>query len=586
LFQATYVSGEWSGDVSGISIVGGVIGDKPSWSMAEVANEDPAAFAGRPVFTHGNSGGTSFPTNTQLSALKRNEGLPGEVTGAANANYIKGSRAGEGTSPGSLRQRTSPVGDIVNSSPFYVPENGALFIGANDGMLHGINTADGTTLFSYVPKGLDFSKLALLSSQDYTHHFFVDGGIDVTTKAQGGSKNILVASLGRGGKGVFALDVTNPASPSSNMVLWDHTFQSGGDSDMGHVLGAPLVRMGNNGATLAFVGNGIDSASGKAVLFIYNAATGALVKKIELASGNGNGLAEVRAADIDGDGKADYLYAGDLKGNLWKVDISHHNTNQWEVAHKHGNTTYPMFTAQDPAGNPQPITSAVALAREPTTGRIFVVFGTGSYITNGDLTDDQVQSVYALVDEAGTYPITKSELQQRTIPVAGVDSLGRAARAWEPYSALPDEKRGWYVNLGTPSEGERVVTAPFVRGRALWFSSIIPQPGSGCDSGGTGYLNAVDVFTGTNPSSADGGTGSFIDVNADGQGNDRLAGSTGEGGGYVTSVDLGIGMPSQGSAVGNLVFVGGSEGGLGKVPVGGGALQPKRLRWRELVGDQ
>lgn len=592
LFQATYTSGEWSGDVVGISIVGGVIATTPSWSMAAVANADPAAFTNREVYTW-NGSGTDFPTSAQRDALARNAGLPGEVTGTENANYIKGHRTGEGTSQTSLRRRTSPVGDIVNSSPFYVPETDMLFIGANDGMLHAIDAANGTTRFSYVPAGLDFNKLGLLSSQDYTHHFFVDGGIDVTTTAQGGGRNILVGSLGRGGRGVFALDVTatGAADLDDDIVLWDKTTQGSIEGgDMGHVLGAPLVRQGNNDVPLAIVGNGVDSPNGSAALFIYNAVTGVLLKKmvVESSAAGGNGLAEPRAADVTGDGKADYVYAGDRKGNVWKFDISSSNVNQWGPAHKSGNTAVPLFRARDASNNPQPITAAVALARHPSTGRTFVLFGTGSYISNGDLTSTRTQSVYALIDEeSGTYPIAKSELHARTIPYTGVDSLGRAARSWESYSELAAGSRGWYVNLGTPTPGERVVTAPFVRTRALWFSSIIPMPGDGCDSGGTGYLNAVDAFTGTNPRSPGGGSYTFIDVNNDGQGNDRLAGSDGTGdAGFITSVDLGIGMPSQGIGVGNAIYVCGSDAECGRAPTPPPGSGPARLRWSERVDQE
>lgn len=590
LFQATYTSGEWSGDVVGISIVGGSIAGTPSWSMAAVANDDPVAFREREVYTW-NSSGTDFPTSAQRTALARNVGLPGEVTGTQNANYIKGYRTGEGTSQTALRRRTSPIGDIVNSSPFYVPETNMLYIGANDGMLHAIDASNGSTRFSYVPAGLNFSNLALLSSQDYSHRFFVDGGVDVTTRAQGGDRNILVASLGRGGKGVFALDVTETGADDldSDIVLWDKTSQGSIEGgDMGHVLGAPLVRQGNTNIPLAIVGNGIDSPNGSAALFIYNALTGALIKKIVVDSSGGNGLAEPRAADVTGDGKADYVYAGDLKGNLWKFDISDSNTNKWEVAHKSGNTIHPLFRARDASNNPQPITAAVALARHPGNGRIFVLFGTGSYITNGDMGSTATQSVYALMDEdSGTYPITKGELHQRTIPLTGVDSLGRAARSWEPYAELDAGKRGWFVNLGVPTAGERVVTAPFVRARALWFSSIIPLPGEGCDSGGTGYLNAVDAFTGTNPRApAGGGTYTFIDVDGDGQGNDRLAGSGTGDSGFITSVDLGIGMPSQGIGVGNAIYVCGSDAECGRAPTPPPGSGPARLRWRELVDQE
>ncbi len=573
IFQATFTSGEWSGDVKGISIATGDIADAAAWSAAAVANAAPSDFLARGVYTWDGSDGVGFPTATQEGALARTGGTS-PVTGADNAAYLKGDRSEEIANGGELRNRTTPIGDIVNSSPFYSEEAAALFIGANDGMLHAINSATGTVEFSYVPAGVDFSALATLSDPEYQHRFFVDGGIDVTTRAQGDNQNILVASLGRGGKGIFALDVSDPSTFDETDVLWDHTV--GFDDDMGYVLGAPLVRKGRDGTTLAFVGNGIESVSGSSTLFIYNAETGALVKKI-VVDANGGGLASPRAADTNLDGIADTIYAGDLSGTLWRFDITG-NVGQWD----NNNNVEEFFTAVGPGGNAQPITAAVALAREPVTERIFVLFGTGRYISSGDLTDTSTQTLYALIDDAGSPISGRSALHEREIPFTGVDSLGRDARAWESYSVLPPDAEGWFVDLGIPKAGERVVTAPVMRSRALWFSSIIPQPGTGCDSGGTGYLNALDAFTGTNPQIGS-GTGTYIDVDGDGQGNDRLGSATGDNeDGFITSVDLGIGMIGQATGVGGGMYACGSEAECGYVPTPPDGSDAKRLGWREL----
>lgn len=575
LFQATYTSGEWSGDMIAVSIAGGSLASTPAWSLAEQAAADSRPFYNRPVLTWSGSTGTTFPTTSQLSALERTTGAA-PVTGLQNATYIKGYQALEKANGGKLRDRESLIGDIVNSSPFYVAENNTLYVGANDGMLHAIDAGTGNVLFSYVPGGVNVASLATLSDPDYQHRFFVDGGIDVTSLDQGQGKNLLVASLGRGGKGVFGLDVTTAATATSSNVLWDKSGSAVG-SDMGYVLGAPVVRKANDGSTIALVGNGIDSTNGSAVLFIYNAATGALIKEINTGATGANGLSEPRAADIDGDGDVDFVYAGDLKGNVWKFDLSSSNRIQWSVA-LNGKA---LFVAKDSTGKAQPITTAVALAREPLVDRIFVLVGTGRYISDGDLSDTSPQSMYGLID-SGAVITGRASLQQRTIPYVGTDSLGRAARSWESYSVLPENVKGWYVDLTVPSAGERVVSAPFVKGRALWFSSSIPKVGDGCDSGGTGYLNAVDAFTGTNPEFS-GATFTFIDVNNDGVGNDRVTGAPGSGdNGFVTSVDLGVGMPARGTGVGNNVYACGSDAICGRVQTTAPGTGPRRLSWREL----
>src|SRR5690606_18962282 len=204
----------------------------------------------------------------------------------------------------------------------------------------------------------NFQHLSTLSDPEYQHRFFVDGGIDVTTRAQGNNRNILVASLGRGGEGGFALDVSDPTTFDDTDVLWDRTG-TGVHNDMGYVLGAPLVRQGratgSNVVTYAFVGNGIESTNGSSTLFVYNALTGAEVKRI-VVDANGGGLAAPRAADTNVDGVADAIYAGDLSGSLWKFDITG-DVDEW--------TAQKIFSAVDASGNAQPITAPVAIAREP-----------------------------------------------------------------------------------------------------------------------------------------------------------------------------------------------------------------------------
>lgn len=585
LFQAIYTSGNWTGDVRAFSLVGG-LQTTPLWSVGSVAAANLGSFRTRGVYTWGGTAGATFPTTTQSDALARTGGIA-DVTGPNNAAYIKGAAGAT-----NLRKRDSAIGDIVNSSPFFVKGTDTLFIGANDGMLHAINTTDGSVRFSYVPSGLNFAHLASLSDPDYQHRFFVDGGIDVTTIVQGKDKNILVGSLGRGGKGVYALDVTAPASFGATKVLWDKTFSSStatvADADMGHVLGAPLVRLGNNGKTVAFVGNGIDSDNGSSVLYGYvMGSSGALESTIKIvASATGGGLAEPRAADIDNDGDADYIYAGDLTGNLWKFDVRSPTASNWAVA----NSGSPMFVATDPDGARQPITASVALARDPQTTQIFVAFGTGKYITSGDVTDatQQVQTIYSLIDSNDTID-GRDDLEERSIPYVGTDAKGNTARSWEKYSPLPAGVDGWFIDLGVPlpaAKGERVVTAPFVRGRALWFSSIIPSPGEDCDATGKGYINAIDMFTGTNPQS-NGTTTGYIDVGAD----DSLQNptqpdpnnpNTGDDSQIVGSVDLDIGMPGQGDIVGENVYACGSEAECGGIKMPPPEGQQKRLNWREL----
>ena len=580
MFQATYMASAWTGDLVAhdVTEVGGIspaekwrVSQRIAASMTDGNNSND--FDDRTVLTWNGTGGALFPTATQASALARTTGAA-VVTGADNARYIKGDQSRERSNGGVLRNRTNLLGDIVNSSPFFVADTNTIYVGANDGMLHAINAQTGDVMFSYVPAGLDFAALASLSHPDYTHRFFVDGPVTVSSHNVVPGKNYLMASLGRGGKGVFALDVTDPAGFANSDVLWDKTGLA--DDDMGYVLGASVIAKGNNGKTLAIVGNGIDSENGDAVLYVYDVTNGTQLAKLAVGEEGGNGLSAPRAADINGDGTADYVYAGDLKGNVWKFDLSANSTNNWRVAFNGS----PLFTAVDDEGNAQSITGGVAIAREPGSRRIWVTFGTGRLISQGDMdaAGSGTQSIYGLID-SGTAIASRDDLTTRTIAAVSADGT---RRAFENYAPLPVGSRGWYVDLGVPTAGERVVSGPRVNGRAVWISSIIPDAGDGCEAGGAGYLNSLDLFTGTSPSNGGDGSTSFFDLDGDGSGEDEtVTGSDGEDR-MVGSVDLGVGMPTESSQIDELVLICGSDGTCEDLKVPPSAGQPKRLGWREV----
>src|SRR5690606_18607946 len=175
--------------------------------------------------------------------------------------------------------------------------------------------------------------LASISNPQYgqtiTHKYFVDGPIVVSAKSQTPGKNYLVGALGRGGRGVFGLDVTTPTSFDNDDVLWE--FSS--DSDMGMVLGDPLVVTLNDAdnTKAVVVSNGINSPDGSATLFILEWGTGKVIKEIEAGTAGGNGRCAPRGWDDNGDGAVDYIYAGDLQGNLWKFALSDAAKSNWEV---------------------------------------------------------------------------------------------------------------------------------------------------------------------------------------------------------------------------------------------------------------
>ncbi|WP_155951990.1 PilC/PilY family type IV pilus protein [Pseudoxanthomonas suwonensis] len=595
-FQATYRTGTWTGELTAYSVTAaGGISSTPDWRVSEhiastyangTSSDD---FHRRTVLTWNASSdsGASFPTSAQETLLARSSGAA-SVTGANNAAYIKGDQSGELSRGGTLRNRTTPLGDIINSSPFYIRDTNTIYVGANDGMLHGIDALTGDVLFSYVPAGIDFAKLATLSDPAYGHAFFVDGPVTVSSYRVKSGTNYLVGTLGRGGRGAFALDVSDVRSSSANQrftnnhVLWDHTASP--DDDMGYVIGLPLIVRGNNDKVLAIVPNGIDSPNGSSALYVYDVADGTLLRKI-VADPSGGGLSSPRAADLDGDAKVDYVYAGDMNGNVWKFDFTSSNPSSWGID---PDVNGPLFVATDDQGNRQPITGGLALAREPGTGRIWLTFGTGKLITISDLSSTAMQSWYGIID--GDAPIggRATDLAERTIAATGTNAQGQKVRAFEAYSALPNGKKGWYLDFDRPSEGERVVSGARINGRAAFVSSIIPDVGDGCEAGGSGYLNVIDLFTGTSPQATGGnGSTSFFDLDRSGSGdNDVITG--GDGNSLpIGSVDLGVGMPTESSQIDDLVLVCGSDGSCEEAPAPGatGGGKPRRTSWREIYGD-
>lgn len=573
VFHATYFSGVWTGELSAYDLSDQGIAQDPSWLGSE-----GISFSNRKVFTaSARRSGTTFPTSSQETQMQ--DGLEVRGINASKsdiADYIKGRRTREVSNGGILRNRETVLGDIVNSSPVYSSDTDTLYVGANDGMLHAFNATTGVERFAYVPRGLDFRALGTLAHPDYEHKFFVDGPVVVSAKSQTPGKNYLVGAPGRGAKGIFALDVTSPGSFSSSSVLWDRT--EGVDNDMGYVISDMLIANTNSNDQVVLVPNGLDSQSGRSVLFVYRLSDGALLRKIDTGAGGGNGLSAPRGWDVDGDGKVDVVYAGDIKGNLWKFDFSSPSPNQWKVDFD----GEPLFRARDANGNPQPITSGVALAREAFGDRRWVLFGTGRYIAQADITDVSSQTVYGIID-GETRVNNRSRLTERDIALMGTDARGNALRAFETHSSLPAGSRGWYIDLSDPYDGERVIERGFVSGRVFTFPSVIPISGNACEASGRGFINAIDAFTGTSVSS-DGQNHPYFDVGQDGneandwlgQGQNRLP---------VGSLETGVGMVTRPVLVGDRLVYGGSSGGKESQRVRLPPPSPKRLYWRELIRE-
>jgi len=424
--------------------------------------------------------------------------------------------------PGAVGETYSEFQDALASRP------GVIYVGGNDGMLHAFAQSNGDEIMAYVPNALYSTSVSdgmhYLSDPAYTHRYKVDltpsiADVYARTKVAGSVswKTVLVGGLRGGGRGLFAMDVTDPTRFSENgsapadTVMWE--FTSADDADLGHTFGrpsiVPLEGPGNTIRWAASAGNGYnDLGSGEAKLFILFIEDGldgtwsAGSDYIEITTGSGttsnrNGLSTPAIVDTDGNGLADRVYAGDLDGKMWAFDLSGSNTSQWGVAYKQGNNPKPLFIA--PAN--QQVTTTPVIVRNkamPTSAsnapNTLVIFGTGQYLTTADITTTDVQSMYGVWD-AGNRELNKTDLVQQFIGL-GSTTGGVIGRTLTQNAVDYSVSNGWYMDL--PESGERLITDPVIRGDHVFFNTMIPDSNP-CNFGGRGWLMVAKWLDGGRP---------------------------------------------------------------------------------------
>ncbi len=537
----------------------------------------------------------------QVTALNTNVLSVDDGMGSQRVEYVRGSAANEGSGGGNFRKRNvSKLGDIVNSSPAFVrgprrnlvdasyqafkatyaDRTEMIYVGANDGMLHGFDASSGDEVMAFVPSPV-YSRLSGLTAQGFQHKYLADASpIVADIKFSSGWRTLLVSGLAAGGRGLFAIDVTDPTAFSEatpgNTVLWE--FTSADDNDLGLTYSQPTIIRLNDGAAGVIVGNGYNNTgSGRAKLFILNAETGALIREIDTGVGtvaNPNGLSTPAVVDIDGNGTADYAYAGDLAGNVWKFDLTAASSGSWDRAYGG-----PFFSAVDSLGNAQPITSAIEVTRHPQGG-LMVLFGTGQYLQLTDVASTSVQSMYGVRD-SGSAVAGRAELQEQTvIDVATIG--GSSYRALSKNVVDYATEKGWYLDL--PGSGERVVVDPILRNGRFIAVTTLPNADP-CAAGGASWLMEVDYLGGgrldkpvfdlnTNGSVDAGDLGSFVtagDVHASGVKLTAISSSP--------SVVRGFG--TDGSLENK--YLNQSSGGIARVLESGESLSNRRTSWREML---
>ncbi|MGB4116068.1 MAG: PilC/PilY family type IV pilus protein [Polaromonas sp.] len=560
-YTPNYTTGSWIGNVVSTQLDPSSGAElSVTWQVVGTNAATGISYNGIPNHTSrsiyawdGSAFGTFNATNTYVN---------GSVVGATTnlINYLRGDQTNEdpnGTSQ--YRAREVLLGDIVNSSPVYIKgglnasynllpsgtygqstyatfvankaarAEGVLFAGANDGMLHGFRDTTGAEVFAFVPRAV-MPKLHQLASRSYDHQYYVDGpNVEADACLTGGSactvwSNLLVGTAGAGAKTVYALDVTNPTAMTATSIKWEITTATTGYANLGHVLTDVQTGLTMSGDWVAIFGNGAYGADGVARLYITNLNTGALIREISTGVGSGNGLGGVRLVR-DSNQRIIGAYAGDLKGNLWKFDLSSTLSTNWAL----GLSNSPLYNAT----STKPITAPPNVVAHPNGGRV-VVFGTGKLFDATDVTSTTTQSLYGVWDSvafgSATTPLNVTQtgvasLVQQTISLAitGTQVITSAnlstATQTISYFAVSRNtidwasKRGWYINL--PNTGQRI-TYPIesLAGQFVLIDSLSPSNVSTdpCVQSGSGraWNYIIDGVTGSGPASA------IFDTNGDG----------------------------------------------------------------------
>jgi len=541
----------------------------------------------------------------------------GTTTGAGGinlVNFLRGDRSNEGnTTSDYYFPRTHVLGDIVNSQPVYVQtpksnyadtgyaafkaaqatRQGMVYVGANDGMVHAFNADTGAEVWAYIPSVL-LPRLYKLADKNYpvTHQNFVDGSlIQDDIYVNGAWRTVLVGGLGGGGRGFYALDITSPTAPA---LLWEFTSDTRPapyitDADLGYSFGRPYVGKLADGTWVVLVSSGYNNVSpgtGRGYLWVLNARTGAIIRKIDTGVGSAtaavtgctvapcpSGLSKFIAfVDYAQNNVLTQVYGGDLFGNLWRFDLT--------ALTGSGTGATPvqlMATLADASGNRQPITSRPEIGT-PNGVRVLYV-GTGAYLGVSDISTTRQQTFYAIKDPlttsaaaTGIHGSPRTNTCSTTVAstacfmrqtIAATGSGTYVATSTASYSWTLATMNGWYIDL--PVAGERQDTDMVLTSGTLAANINSPSTAGACSIGGYAYGLTLDYRTG---STVPGATNVGVLLSASGLASSPTLVQTASG------TLVAITRLSDGTTVTN------------PVPVAGVSTGTRRISWRRLTDSQ
>ncbi len=478
-------------------------------------------------------------------------------------HYLRGDQSLE--SSGVFRAREHFLGDTVNAKPAYVKvpqysftdavspsysefrtaqaaRQGVLYMGSNDGMLHAFNSDTGAEMWAYVPK-IVMPTLYKLAEASYStlHQYYVDGSpetMDIFVDAAGAASSglslgwhtILVGGLGLGGRGFYALDVTDPANPRAMWeICSDSTLCAISDPDIGYSYGNPVItKRSTDGAWVVLLTSGynnVSPGSGAGTLFMLDVLTGAELNKTTTGAATNppSGLAKLSPL-IDSlltNFQTRFIYGGDLNGDVWRFDLG-------AVGAAGAPTATKIATLKDSANVLQSVTTRLELG-DPLgnvsnslsgTGNPALYATTGRYLGATDLSNLQIQSVYGIKDDLSKTGAA-AYIGNPRAPQAGFGSFVKqyiyqptaTTRTTSKYAVDWTTRSGWYADFvvndpltnlpvsPSVSPGERVNIDPQLVSGTLIVVTNVPET-SACTIGGTSWLYSFDFLTGQNVSTA------------------------------------------------------------------------------------
>ncbi|MFC1852161.1 PilC/PilY family type IV pilus protein [candidate division CSSED10-310 bacterium] len=539
LYRATFFPKNWHGEIDAFPLdADGLLDplyypDNPEWSVNEDYMADHALE--RAVYTSGalDSSLVDFAADTEVNAYL----TPDEI------DYIMGDPRNEVRWGGTFRNRhDGPLGDIIHSSPLLVSappfsynfddyklwaESSALlnrtpmlYFGCNDGFYHGVDASstDGGVAWSYCPRTV-IPKLVNLVDPTYVHDYYVDGpssAHDIYFTATSEWKTIAIVPLRAGGQAYHMIDVTDPADPKLHWVIENNmtVATDSGTMVLQNMIGystdrVKVVRVADvnvdtyeqtDAKWVLLISSGLENGVNAGdtephgYIMAFDLVNRQLIDYWDL--GEGHECVSFSITDINADEVAEHIYAGDMVGCVWRIDIEGAVSNWDGFRFTQGQDPEPLFYATDSGGVPQPISSPIEAARvcHDDVQQTALFFGTGKFLhgdDRGTVESSKMQSMYTVVDNDSDHEMTRADLGEIDVFINGDGDL-ELDGYYTYMDSMDAAVMGHYIDYDNFT-GERLFLKPTIAEGVCYYISVIPTDDR-CSSGGWSVLYGLPFY--------------------------------------------------------------------------------------------